>query len=127
LSNAAQAILAGQPRIDGCDFVFTSNGVTPITSFSAPKDRLDVASGVADWRLHDARRSARSLLSRAGVNADVAERCLGHAIPGVRAVYDRHQYVDEMRHAFEALAAQIERIVNPPEGDVIPLRLRGSA
>jgi integrase len=65
------------------------------------------------------RRTARSLLSRAGVNPDVAERCLGHAIPGVRGIYDRHRYIDEMRHAFEALAAEIERIVHTPEGNVV--------
>jgi integrase len=124
LSKAALAMLDEQPRIVDCDFVFTSNGITAITSFSAPKEKLDAASGVTGWTVHDLRRSARSLMSRAGINADVAERCLGHAIPGVRGVYDRHKYLDEMRHAFEALAAQIERIVNPPEGDVIPLRQR---
>jgi hypothetical protein len=40
---------------------------------------------------------------RAGDNPDIAERCLGHAIGGVRGVYDRHQYIDEMRHAFDRL------------------------
>ena len=52
-------------------------------------------------------------MSRAGVSADIAERCLGHAIRGVRGIYDRHRFEDEKRAAFEALAAQIERIVNP--------------
>jgi hypothetical protein len=28
-------------------------------------------------------------------------------------VYDRHEYLEEKRRAFEALAAQIARIVNP--------------
>ena len=46
-------------------------------------------------------------MSRAGVGADIAERCLGHAIPGVRGIYDRHRFEDEKRAAFEALAAQI--------------------
>jgi hypothetical protein len=57
-------------------------------------------------------------MSRAGVNADHAERCLGHVIPGVRGVYDRHAYHAEMLAAFEVLAAQIERIVNPPPANV---------
>jgi integrase len=121
LSRAAQALLAAQPRIEGCPYVFTANGVTPTQNFSRGKAKLDAASGVTGWILHDLRRSARSLLSRAGVNPDVAERCLGHAIVGVRGVYDRHKYLDEMRHAFEVLAAQIERIVNPPAGNVIPI------
>ena len=59
------------------------------------------------------RRTARSLLSRAGVAPDIAERCLTHTIGGVRGVYDRHRYEAEMLSAFEALAAQIERVVSP--------------
>ena len=43
-------------------------------------------------------------MSRAGVAPDHAERCLGHVIGGVRETYDRHEYLDEKRHAFEALA-----------------------
>jgi hypothetical protein len=74
---------------------------------------LDKASGVKGWTLHDLRRTARSLMSRAGISSDHAERCLGHVIGGVRGVYDRHEFHAEKRHAFEALAALIERIVNP--------------
>lgn len=123
LSKAAQAILAEQPRVADCDYIFTSNGRSPIKSFSGPKVKLDTAAGVHnDWRLHDLRRTARSLLSRAGVNADVAERCLGHAMPTIRATYDRHQYLSEMAHAFEALGALIERIVEPSADNVLPLR-----
>ena len=51
-------------------------------------------------------------MSRAGVLADHAERCLGHVVPGIRGVYDHHEFVEEKRQAFEVLAAQIERIVN---------------
>jgi hypothetical protein len=36
---------------------------------------------------------------------------LGHVIGGVRGVYDRHQYLEEMRHAFERLASLIDTIV----------------
>ena len=67
------------------------------------------------WTLHDLRRTARSLMSRAGVPADTAERVLGHVIPGVRSVYDRHSYAAEKREALEKLAALVERIVTPTE------------
>jgi integrase len=90
-------------------------------NWTGRKARFDAACGVADWTLHDLRRTARTLLSRAGVSADVAERCLGHVIPGVRGVYDRHRYLDEMARAYAALAAQIDRIVNPSD-NVVPLR-----
>ena len=39
--------------------------------------------------------------------------CLGHVIAGVRGVYDRHQYLQEKREAFEALASIINSILNP--------------
>ena len=110
LSKEARAILAEQPRIS--DFVFTA-GRRPLGGISKAKASFDTACGVSDWCLHDLRRTARSLMSRAGVNADIAERCLGHVIPGIRGIYDRHEYRDEKAHAFEALAAQIARIVDP--------------
>jgi integrase len=111
LSPAALALLAGvRTRATAPPYFF---GPVPIIGFSRRKAELDRASGVGDWVLHDLRRTARSLMSRAGVSADIAERCLGHVIPGVRGVYDRHEYLDEKRQAFEALAAQIERIMNP--------------
>jgi integrase len=119
LSKAALAVLEGMPRIDGCDFIFTSNGITPIASFSDPKAALDAQSRVVGWRLHDLRRTARSLLSRCkGVSVDHAERVLGHSVSDLRARYDRHGYVEEMRFAVEALAQMVETIIHPPEGEV---------
>jgi len=120
LSTAAEKVLAEIPRIQGCDFVFSTDGRHPISGFSSFKLRFDVASGVKDWRMHDLRRTARSLLSRAGVNPDTAERCLGHVISGVRGIYDRHQYLEEMRIAFEKLASLIETIVRQ-EPNVVPM------
>jgi integrase len=122
LSCAARDLIASLPRIDGCDFVFTTDGRRPISGFSTFKLKFDIACGVKDWRLHDLRRTARSLLSRAGVNPDTAERCLGHKIGGIRGVYDRHRYLEEMRHAFEALAAQIDRVLNPQQPSVVSIR-----
>jgi integrase len=110
LSKAARTILAEQPRIS--EFVFTA-GRRPLGGISNEKAKFDAACGVPDWCLHDLRRTARSLMSRAGVNADHAERCLGHVIPGIRGVYDRYEFRAEKAHAFEVLAAQIERIVDP--------------
>jgi integrase len=124
LSRAAQAIVRDMPRLGNGDLVFTTDGRTAIGSFSRSKRAIDLASGVTGWTIHDLRRTARTLLSRAGIDADVAERCLGHAVVGVRAVYDRHQFEEEKRRAFEALAAQIERIVNP-QPNIVALPVAG--
>jgi len=121
LSKSAQAIINALPRIGNGDLVFSHDGVRFLGGFSKFKAKLDQLSGVSGWRLHDLRRTARSLMSRAGVDSDIAERCLGHVIGGVRGVYDHHSFLEEKRRAFEALAAQIERIINPKE-NVIALR-----
>ena len=136
LSKAAEAVLEGlssplfflgsgnptrNPENDG--FLFTANGRQAIGSHSRHKAAIDKASGVTDWVVHDLRRTGRSLMSRAGISSDHAERCLGHVIGGVRGVYDRHEYLEEKRFAFEALASLVERIVNPaPDAKVVPLR-----
>ena len=59
-------------------------------------------------------------MSRAGVNSDHAERCLGHVITSVRGTYDRHQYAPEMRRAFDALAMELRIILDPPANNVLP-------
>jgi integrase len=121
LSHGAMDVLAGLPQIDRGPLVFSFDGQRAMST-AKHKNALEAASGVTGWRLHDLRRTARTLMSRAGIAADVGERCLGHVIGGIRAVYDKHQYHAEMQHAFEALAAQVERIVNPPARVVVPLR-----
>jgi len=120
LSAAARGVLATIPRISGSDFIFTVDGRRPLGDFSGLKRRFDAVCGVGGWRIHDLRRTARSLMSRAGVASDHAERCLGHVIGGVRGVYDRHEFREEKARAFEALAAQVDRILNP-QANVVAL------
>jgi integrase len=107
-------------------FVFsTTDGAIAFSGFSKAKRELDKAIAnireregrppMEDWTLHDLRRTARTLLARAGIRDDIAERCLGHVIKGVEKVYNRYAYLDEKRAAFEALAALVSRILNSPE------------
>jgi integrase len=129
LSNAALAVIEAQPKIGGCDYVFPSRTGTPFSGFGKSKARLDQAvllhmqkhakkgaeiEPPPNWTLHDLRRTAKTLMARAGVRPDISERVLGHVIAGVEGVYDRHSYADEKRDALEQLAALIERILHPP-------------
>jgi integrase len=120
LSRQARAILERLPNTG--PFVFTTSSAKPITHFSDFKAALDKASGTKGWTLHDCRRTARSLMSRARVDRDHAERCLGHVIGGVRGVYDRHEYHAEKQQAFEALAGIVERIVSGTQAGVVQLK-----
>jgi integrase len=122
MSKAAKAVIDALPVVDGSKWIFSHDGKRPVGGFSKFKARLEKASGTSGWTLHDLRRTARSLMSRAGVPTDHAERALGHVINGVRGTYDRHEYLAEKKAAFEAVAEQIRRIISPPGDNVVELR-----
>lgn len=111
LPKLALAIIEEQPRIPG-EPVFRTFG-------SKHKAQIEVVDA---WTIHDLRRTARSLMSRAGVRREIAERVLGHAIDGVEGVYDRHDYTLEKGKALAALAGLVERILEP---DINIIALRG--
>jgi integrase len=121
LPQLALDIIRAQPRLAANPYVFAGQGGGASNDRWRNKEALQAASGVSDWTLHDLRRTARSLLSRAGVQPHVAERVLGHAIGGVEGVYDLHRYTAEKAHALAALAALVERIVNSPADNVVAL------
>ena len=87
-------ILAELPRFAKNPYVFAGR-VGHINGMSKSKARFDKIAGVFDWTLHDLRRTARTLMSRVGVSADIAERVLGHTMEGIRGTYDWHVYADE--------------------------------
>jgi integrase len=123
LSDAAQAILAKLPK---AGWVFTANGTMALQNFTKAKANFDarvrkIYPNIQPWVTHDLRRTARTLMSRAGVDADHAERCLGHTLPTIRGTYDLWAYRDEKAAAFEALASLIDRIVHPQD-NIVPLR-----
>jgi integrase len=132
LSRAAQDVLA-KLLVEGRNgWVFTTDGNRPILGNSkwkrsfekevlAELRKADPKVSVERWTHHDLRRTARSLMSRAGCNPDHAERALGHVVGGARGVYDRHEFKAEKARVFEALATQVERILNPQD-NVLLLR-----
>jgi integrase len=129
LSKLALSIIEPLPRWEDCDFVFAGRGKVPINGLSKAKTALDEAMAeeagapVANWTVHDLRRTARSLMSRAGVRPDVSERVLGHAIPGVEGVYDRYSYDREKGEALAELAGLVTSIIEgkSPAAEVIRL------
>jgi integrase len=128
LTKPALALIEAQPEITGNPYVFAAgSGDGPFNSFSQRKDELDELlraelPGFRPWVLHDLRRTARSLMARAGVLPHIAERTLGHAVPDLEDNYDRHTYLDEKSDALEKLSALIATIVNPPKGNIVPIR-----
>ena len=114
-------------------FVFSSNGRTPYNGFGRDKKKLDRKIAeirkrekrppMPAWRLHDLRRSARTLLAELGIAERAAEAVLGHVIGGIKGVYDRHKYLVEKTDALTRLAAHVDGIVHP-RPNVVPMRKR---
>ena len=122
LPEAALAIIQGQKRIGDNPYVFAGRGHGHFVGFSPCKRAFDEKVGnLPRWTLHDLRRTARSLMARAGVRPDVGERVLGHVLTGVEGIYDRHSYRDEKADALRRLAGLIEMILNPPAENVTEL------
>ena len=125
LSLAAMALLDGMPHVGDLVFPSSSDPRTQISRGGSNKEAIDkkLAGKVAGWTVHDLRRTARSLMSRAGVPGEIAERVLGHVVGNtVGRTYDRHSYINEKRAALERLAQEIENTINPLPVNVVPLR-----
>jgi integrase len=120
----ARAIIDRQAKVKDNPFVFVGRGKRAFNSFSAGKRSMDAKVDIPDWVFHDLRRTAKSLMARAGVRPDISERVLGHVIGGVEGTYDRHGYADEKAAALEALAQLVDLILDPPGENVVRLEER---
>lgn len=75
---------------------------------------------IPHFSVHDLRRTARTNFSDI-TEPHIAEIMLGHMLPGVWAVYDKHTYLDEMRGAYSKWWARLMSITEP---DVIEFKPR---
>lgn len=114
-------------------FVFTTTGKTPISGFSRAKKLLDAAMltiakaqaieaghdpetvEVADWRIHDLRRTMATGFQKLGVRFEVTEATLNHVSgmsrAGVAGVYQQHDWKEEKREALEKWAQHCEKLL----------------
>ena len=69
--------------------------------------KLRESIDIPEWRTHDFRRSIVTNLSSEGVMPHVTEKMLGHELGGVMAVYNKHDWIDDQRDAYELYADKI--------------------
>jgi integrase len=136
LSAAALAVVKTIPRIKGASKVFpirgdgnkgTSGFSKFMTRFRAAVEK-EMGHPVEDWRLHDLRRTLATGLQRLGTRIEVTEAVLNHVSgsrSGIVGVYQRHDFADEKRHALEAWAAEVDRVVTGQGRDNV-VSLKGS-
>jgi integrase len=136
-------VLDALPRFKSGDFLFShSHGKRPLkpNQFSDIKERLDAIMleelkqmateagkdakriTLPDFVNHDIRRSVRTHLSALRIGEEVREAVLAHVRPGIKGVYDQHQYLEEKREALTLWNARLWSIVQPPPDNVVEMR-----
>lgn len=149
LSDLSLAVIGDLPKIrNKPGYLFCTNGKNPCSGFSRSKARIDETMlklareearkrgddpakvVIPAWRIHDLRRTAASGMARLGVALPVVERCLNHvsgSFAGVTGIYQRHQFTDEKRAAFERWGDFVRELVEGrKEAIVVPMRKRAS-
>jgi len=119
LSPPVVETLRALPRIG--PMIFALDGKRPMTLHQLI-ERVRRDAGLLDVRLHDLRRTLRTGLAELGVSFEVAERVLNHAMPGLQAVYNRHNYVAEKRTALALWAEHVLSLAAKREATVVAFR-----
>jgi integrase len=119
LPKMARDILASVPRVG--DLIFSTNGVRPISGWSRASSRIAARMAsiarkeVAEFRLHDLRRTAATGMAELGIPTDTIEAVLNH-VSGVRAsvagTYNRATLGPQKAAALEAWSQHVASIVS---------------
>lgn len=114
-----------EPKWPKAGFILSTNSRTAISGITKAKQRLDAAiakrrdgEALADWRIHDLRRTLATGLQRLGIRFEVTEAVLNHvsgAKSGVAGVYQQHDWKEEKRSALDAWARHVAAIAAPAE------------
>lgn len=73
--------------------------------------------GLEPFRPHDLRRTATTLMAKAGVISEYRERVLNHALDTLDGTYNVHDYDREKQTALGALGRKIQIIIEPGRVD----------
>ncbi len=110
----ALAIIAAVPRMVDRDHLFGVRG-EGFRRWSAGKAALDERADVADWTLHDIRRTVATRLADLGVAPHVIETILNHQSghkSGVAGTYNRSTYEAEVRAALALWVDHVAALVS---------------
>jgi integrase len=93
-------------------YVFPSpKGNKPMANPQKALERIAVATGI-QFRGHDLRRTAASMITGMGIPRLVVSKILNHVEQGITAVYDRHSYDKEKREALETWSRRLTILVS---------------
>jgi integrase len=119
LSEPAQALL-NRLKIVGRNRVFGRDDSNGFRGWSIAKQRLDQriaktnGGPLADWVVHDLRRTVATKMAELGVQPHIIEAVLNHVSgyrAGVAGIYNRASYAPEKREALDRWARHVLEVV----------------
>jgi integrase len=106
------------PRVPDNACYFPALGrTTHFDGFSKCKPKLERRCGVAEWTIHDLRRTFVSGLASIGVQLTVIERLVNHvsgSFGGIVSVYQHYDFMPEMRDAIVRWERHIQSVTAAP-------------
>jgi integrase len=131
MSRQVQDLLDAQERTEGRELVF-GKGDGPFSGFSRCKENLDNALAsndhhLAEWVIHDLRRSLATGMAELGIAPHVIEAVLNHVSGhkgGIAGVYNRSQYSAEKAQALARWDEHLADVVAGRKSKVVAMRGR---
>jgi integrase len=124
----AAAIIEIVPRCNSTSLLFPGrNDDLPWNGSGKSKWLMKKTCPIADWTIHDLRRTASTNWAALGAPPHVVEKLLNHtfgslqthgALSAVAEVYNRYQYMPEMREAVTKWENYIASLLAQREADV---------
>lgn len=114
IGHMAMKLIENLPESSDLLFPSRLSEETCFNGWSKAKRAFDREINVADYTLHDIRRTFSSTMALLGTPIHVTERLLNHVsgtISGVAAIYNRHSYKGEMRDAIDAYEQHLATIL----------------
>lgn len=103
-------------------FPARGNEINPISGFSKAKSQVLALSETQGWTYHDLRRTMSTNMGKLGILPHIVERLLNHAdgeLGGVAGIYNRYQYLPDMRAALETWNGYVRALMQPAESGVV--------
>ncbi|WP_339053158.1 site-specific integrase [Arsenophonus endosymbiont of Crataerina pallida] len=124
---AAEELIRTAKKLNyGSDYLFTVSEGKPLCvsghiSFisNLNKKMARRFENYTHWSIHDLRKTMRTGVAEL-TQPHVAEIMLGHKLPGIWQVYDKHTYLEEQREAYDRWWNKVNQIVYPSPNPEYP-------
>jgi hypothetical protein len=106
------------------DQLFGTRAAKGFSTWGKSKTSLDQRCGIANWALHDLRRSVATGMADIGIQPHIIEAILNHVSghkAGVAGVYNKSRYEREARAALAQWEDHVRALVEGGERKVIPM------